>query len=548
MAPHAIPQDLSIGASSNGSAARDPSVFVDAPNVKYEANQILSEYVYENAHVIQSNDRLIVRPTKSAFEFKTETHVRRTGLMMIGLGGNNGSTLTATIVANRSKTTFQTKNGLQESNYYGSVTQSSTLKLGIDAQGKDVYVPFSQIVPMVHPNDLVIGGWDINSANLANAMSRAKVLEYDLQRQVSKELSQIKPLPSIYYPDFIAANQSDRADNLIPGNDKSAHLEHIRKDIRDFKQKNRLERVVVIWTANTERYADVIPGVNDTADNLLEAVKSSHAEIAPSTIFALACILEGVPFINGAPQNTLVPGCIELAEQKRSFIGGDGAFLYLDFMLTPDFKSGQTKIKSVLAQFLVDAGIRPLSIVSYNHLGNNDGKNLSAPQQFRSKEISKASVVDDVISSNQILFNDKVGKNVDHCIVIKYVPAVGDSKVAMDEYHSELMMGGRNTISMHTVCEDSLLASPLIIDLVVVAELFSRVQYRSKGETEWKPFYSVLSVLSYWLKAPVTRPGTDVVNGLNKQRACLENLLRAFVGMAPANEMKLEEKSMNMEK
>jgi myo-inositol-1-phosphate synthase len=162
---------------------------------------------------------------------------------------------------------------------------------------------------------------------------------------------------------------------------------------------------------------------------------------------------------------------------------------------------------------------------------------LSAPSQFRSKEISKSSVVDDVIASNPILFPPKTGHAIDHCIVIKYVPAVGDSKVAMDEYHSELMMGGRNTISMHTVCEDSLLASPLIIDLCVIAEFFSRVQYRTPGE-DWSAFYSVLSILSYWLKAPLERPGTEAVNGLGKQRAALENILRALIGLAPNNEMK----------
>ena len=269
--------------------------------------------------------------------------------MMVGWGGNNGSTLTATITANRNKLSFHTKDGIVESNYYGSVTQSSTMKLGIDANGDDVYAPLNQVLPMVHPNDLVLGGWDISSLDLASAMTRAKVLDYDIQRQVAKQLSQYKPLPSIYYPSFIAANQSDRADNLIPGDDKWAHVEHIRKDIKTFKEKHSLDKVVVVWTANTERYAEIIEGVNDTAENLLKSVKSSHAEVAPSTIFAISCILEGIPFINGAPQNTFVPGCIDLAEQHKSFIGGD------------DFKSGQTKIKSVLASFLVEAGIRPLS-------------------------------------------------------------------------------------------------------------------------------------------------------------------------------------------
>lgn len=147
-----------------------------------------------------------------------------------------------------------------------------------------------------------------------------------------------------------------------------------------------------------------------------------------------------------------------------------------------------------------------------------------------------------MIESNQILYNEKNGKTVDHCIVIKYVPAVGDSKVAMDEYHSELMLGGHNTISIHNVCEDSLLASPLIIDLVVMTEFLSRVSYRKKGDAEFQNFHSVLSFLSYWLKAPLTRPGYDAVNGLNKQRAAVENLMRALVGLGPQNDLKFEER------
>lgn len=127
----------------------------------------------------------------------------------------------------------------------------------------------------------------------------------------------------------------------------------------NFKAEKNLDKVIVLWTANTERYAEIISGVNDTAQNLLAAVKAGHDEVAPSTIFAIACIQEGVPFINGSPQNTFVPGAIELAEQHKSFIGGD------------DFKSGQTKMKSALVDFLVNAGIKLTSIASYNHLGNN---------------------------------------------------------------------------------------------------------------------------------------------------------------------------------
>ena len=145
----------------------------------------------------------------------------------------------------------------------------------------------------------------------------------------------------------------------------------------------------MLWTANTERYADVIEGINDTPENFLAAVAANHAEVAPSQLYALASVLEGCPFINGSPQNTFVPGLLRLAVEKGVLVGGD------------DFKSGQTKMKSVLVDFLVGAGIKPTSIVSYNHLGNNDGKNLSAPQTFRSKEISKANVVDDMVRERE---------------------------------------------------------------------------------------------------------------------------------------------------
>lgn len=447
---------------------------------------------------------------------------------MVGWGGNNGSTVTASILANKNKINWRSKRGVHQPNYFGSVTQASTVKLGVDAEGNDVYIPFSKVLPMVDPNDLVLGGWDISGKNLGDAMERAQVLEYDLQRQVRSEMEKLTPLPSIYYPDFIAANQSDRADNLIAGDDKQAHLEQIRKDIRDFKAANSLDKVIVIWTANTERYADIIEGVNDTADNLLAAVKASHEEIAPSSIFALACIQEHVAFINGSPQNTFVPGVMELAEREKTYIGGD------------DFKSGQTKFKSAIVDFLVNAGIKPVGITSYNHLGNNDGKNLSSHKQFRSKEISKSTVVDDMVAANKILYAEN--EHPDHTVVIKYVPCVGDSKRALDEYECDIFMGGRQSISIYNICEDSLLATPLIIDLITVTELMTRVEYKTGDMTKYSPFHSVLSILSYMLKAPLVSPGTPVVNALAKQRTAMENIFRACVGLAPTNDMMLEHK------
>ena len=146
--------------------------------------------------------------------------------------------------------------------------------------------------------------------NLADAMERSKVLEYDLQRQLRPLMEHMKPRPSVFDPNFVAGNQASRANNVIKGT-KSEQMEQIRADIRDFKAKHDLNSVVVLWTANTERYSEVREGVHDTEENLRAAVKADEAEISPSTLFALACIDENTPFINGSPQNTFVPGVVQ---------------------------------------------------------------------------------------------------------------------------------------------------------------------------------------------------------------------------------------------
>ncbi|KAK8215299.1 Myo-inositol-1-phosphate synthase [Zalaria obscura] len=530
MAPHA--DDSRGSATLQGDEQQKALFTVDSPNVTYTENEIRSKYSYRTTAVTQGDDgRYMAVPKETVYDFKVDRKVGKVGMMLVGWGGNNGTTVTAGILANRRGLVWDTREGKRAANYYGSIVMASTIKLGTDAKsGKEINIPFHDLLPMVHPNDLVIGGWDISKMNLADAMDRAQVLEPTLKSLVHKEMAQMTPLPSIYYPDFIAANQEERADNTIPGSKASmAHVEQIRKDIRDFKTSNGLDKVIVQWTANTERYADILTGVNDTAENLLKAIESGHEEVSPSTVFAVACILENAPFINGSPQNTFVPGAIDLAEKHGAFIGGD------------DFKSGQTKMKSALVDFLINAGIRVTSIASYNHLGNNDGMNLSSQKQFRSKEISKSNVVDDMVAANTVLY--KEGEHPDHTVVIKYMPAVGDNKRALDEYYAEIFMGGHQTISLFNVCEDSLLASPLIIDLVIIAEMMTRIQWKSNTDgEEYKGFHSVLSILSYMLKAPLTPPGTPVVNALAKQRSALVNIFRACVGLEPENDMTLEHK------
>ncbi len=263
--------------------------------------------------------------------------------MLVGLGGNNGSTFTAGILANKLKQSWETKNGVQHPNYYGSFTQSATAHMGYKHDPKtgqlaDVFKPVSEIMPMVNPNDFEISGWDINNRNLFDAAKNAHVLEPTLLNALKPELEKIVPLPSILNQEFIAANQEDRVNNVFKGTNQEC-IDKIRKDIQDMKK--RVEKVVVLWTANTEMF--MLPELN-SVEELHERV-GRNSSVAASVLFCLACIEEQVLYLNGSPQNTFHPAVVEYARQKGSFIAGS------------DFKSGQTRFKTIMSDFLIGAGM-----------------------------------------------------------------------------------------------------------------------------------------------------------------------------------------------
>ena len=214
--------------------AKQDTFVVNSPSVQYTTDEIKSKYVYRTTSVTKSRGGYVATPKETVYDFKVDRKVGRIGMMLVGIGGNNGTTVTAGILANRRGLSFETKEGPKQSNYYGSLVMGSTMKLGTDSvTSQEVNIPFHDVLPMVHPNDLVIGGWDISSMNLADAMDRASVLEPDLKRQVRKEMALMTPLKSIYYPDFIAANQEDRADHVLEGSQACmAHVDQLRKDIR----------------------------------------------------------------------------------------------------------------------------------------------------------------------------------------------------------------------------------------------------------------------------------------------------------------------------
>ncbi|KAL0624836.1 Inositol-3-phosphate synthase 1, partial [Plecturocebus cupreus] len=393
---------------------------------------------------------------------------------------------------------------VKEANYYGSLTQAGTVSLGLDAEGQKVFVPFSALLPMVALNDLVFDDWHVSSLSLARRCSTRRCWIGSCRSNRGHtwkpcDLSLPSTTRSSLWPTRARARTTSsraRARSSWSGSARTSETSGLARGWT----------VIVLGTAYTERFCEVVPGLKTQPRTCCAPLSVAWR------LFAVASILEGCAFLSGSPQNTLVPGALELACQCRVFVGRD------------DFKSGQTKVKSVLVDFLINSGLKTVSLVSYNHLDNNDGQNLSAPLQFRSKEVPKSSMVDNMVQSNP------------------YLPYVGDSKRALDEYTSELMLGGTNTLVLHNRCEDSLLAAPIMLDLALLTELCQRVSFCTDADPEPQTFHPVLSLLSFLFKAPLMPPGSAEINALFRLRGCIENILRACVGLPPRNHMLLRHK------
>jgi myo-inositol-1-phosphate synthase len=444
---------------------------------------------------------------------------KKLGVMIIGLAGNNGSTLTAGVIGYQRNLNWEDKNGTHSVDFLGSLYQYGSTNIGFYQDGKPYSKLLRNIVDMKRIDDLVIGGWDIISSNLYQACKNNKIIDLNLLNQLQHELEKIHTLPGIFYKDFLASNQESKVNNIKNSGNKWKDVLNIADDIENFKIKNNLENVIVLWSGSTERM-----NVCDQFDNyeeLIYTVKNDVENIVPpSIIYAIATIITKSIFANTSPQNTIVPCLHDFAKNYETFIVGN------------DLKSGQTKLKSVLSDYLASSGIKPLSIVSYNHLGNNDGLNLKESKQFKSKEITKRGVINDIIDENKELFkNDKP----DHEIVIKYVPAVGDSKRAIDEYYSELFLKGKNILSIYNLCEDSLLAVPILLDIIMFTELFSRIKFELENK-EIFSFSTNMSLLSFFFKSPESgRNNEYIYNAFFKQRYALDNFIKICAGI-PIND------------
>jgi myo-inositol-1-phosphate synthase len=409
------------------------------------------------------------------------------GILIPGLGAV-ATTLIAGVEA--------VKKGLSQP--IGSLTQMGHIRLG--KRTEDRYPKIKDFVPLADLNDIVFGGWDVYEDNVYQAAMNAKVLEPGLLNAIRPELEALVPMK--------AAFDKNYAKNLVGTHVKKGtrlELAHaVMQDIEDFKEKNGCDRVVLVWCGSTEIYYES-SAIHQSISAFEQALADDDKLIAPSMIYAYAALKLGVPFANGAPNLTVdIPALVELSKLTETPIAGK------------DFKTGQTLMKTILAPGLAARSLGISGWFSTNILGNRDGLVLDDPDNFKTKEVSKLGVLEDILrpEDNQELYGD-----IYHKIRINYYPPHGDNKESWDNIDIFGWLGYKMQIKINFLCRDSILAAPIALDLALFIDLAKRAQM--SGIQEW---------LSFYLKSPQTAPGLRPENDIFKQLMKLQNTLRHLMG------------------
>jgi len=380
----------------------------------------------------------------------------------------------------------------------GSLTQMGSIRLGKRTENRNPKI--KEFVPIADLNDIVFGGWDVYTDNVYESAVNAKVLELGLLNSVKAELESIVPMK--------AAFDQNYAKNLTATHVKEGTrhelAQAVMKDIEDFKTKNGCDRVVVIWCGSTEIYYEVSE-IHETLANFEQALKDDDKLISPSMIYAYAALKLGVPYVNGAPNLTVdTPALIELAKLTETPIAGK------------DFKTGQTLMKTILAPGLAARSLGVSGWFSTNILGNRDGLVLDDPDNFKTKEVSKLGVLEDILKPED---NPELYGDLYHKIRINYYPPHGDNKESWDNIDIFGWLGYKMQIKINFLCRDSILAAPIALDLALFIDLAKRANM--SGIQEW---------LSFYLKSPQTAPGLPAENDIFKQLMKLQNTLRHLMG------------------
>jgi len=389
------------------------------------------------------------------------------------------------------------KKGLGEP--IGSLTQLGTIRLG---KRTDNRVPrIQEFVPLASLNQLVYGGWDIFEDSAYESALNAKVLKPDLLKSVSPALKKIKPMTAVFDKRYVRRIDGP---NVKAKGSLADKAEALMEDMNTFRKANGIDRLVMVWCGSTEVFHKPAK-VHQTLEAFEKGLAKNDPEIAPSQVYAYAALKSGVPFANGAPNLTHeIPALLALARDRQIPVCGK------------DFKTGQTYMKTLVAPGLKARMLGCSGWFSTNILGNRDGEVLADPDAFKSKETTKLSVLDRILQPN---LYPKLYKDLFHTVRINYYPPRGDEKEGWDNIDIFGWLGYPMQIKIDFLCRDSILAAPIVLDLVLFMDLAQRAGM--KGIQEW---------LSFYFKAPMTAPGLYPEHDIFIQLMKLKNTLRWMRG------------------
>ncbi len=381
----------------------------------------------------------------------------------------------------------------------GSLTQMGRIRLGKrDMDNK----PLIKDVVDIHAlQDVVFGGWDVFADNVYESAVHAEVIDKTMLDELKPELEQIKPMKAVFDKSYAKRLEGT---HIKQGETKMDLAEALMEDIRQFKETNGCDRMVMIWCGSTEIYIEE-GDVHQSVTALEEGLRTNHKDIPPSMIYTYAAVKMGIPYANGAPNLSCdIPAILELAEQTQTPVAGK------------DFKTGQTLMKTILAPGLKCRALGINGWFSTNILGNRDGEVLDDPDNFKTKEISKLSVLEQILEPEK---NPDLYKDLYHKVRINYYPPRGDNKEGWDNIDIFGWMNYPMQIKIDFLCKDSILAAPLALDLVLFLDLAKRAGM--SGIQEW---------LSFYLKSPQAPKGVTPMHDIFKQQIKLENTIRYIGG------------------
>jgi myo-inositol-1-phosphate synthase len=415
----------------------------------------------------------------------------RLGVLTVGMGAV-ATTMIAGVEAVRKKIALPV----------GSLTQMGTIRLGKRTEKR---IPkIKDFVPLADLNDMVFGGWDLFADNAYVAAKKAGVLDRGHIDKMKGFLKSLEPMPAAFEQKWVR--------NLHPNNVKASEskmdlAEQVMEDIERFRKHSRADRLVILWCGSTEVYTEPQP-VHDTLATFEEGLKTNSPDISPSMIYAYAALKLGVPFANGAPHITVdIPALTNLSLKKKVPVCGK------------DFKSGQTFMKTLLAPGIKAKMLGMTGWFSTNILGNRDGEVLDDPDNFKSKEVTKSSVLEYIIQPD---LYPELYKGYYHKVRINYYPPRGDNKESWDNIDIFGWLGYPMQIKINCLFRDSILAAPMALDLVLFMDLAQRCPALAKmGIQEW---------LSFYFKSPMTAAGLYPEHDVFIQLMKLKNTLRHLKG------------------